>query len=620
MAKIFLSVPILHKPCLPMIYSMYQAILSCPEHKVRVYFNQQDSLISRVRNVHMSVFLNEFPECDYFMSLDSDIEVVNAYPNNNIFTKLIAHDKDFVGGLYAIKKPGVRRCSSITMDGKPPEFDKGLIEMRWLSSGCWCIKRSAIEKMVKAYPELLYQGDDNASGKDIYGLYIPMLYDLKEGDFPSIPLPFRKYLSEDWSFPLDPSTNILCDNFKWKTIKNINIGDILIAFDENPINGNQKRQMVKTKVIDKIIKNLPKIKIVTDDGEIITTAEHQWLIKRSYRLNKIGGRPRCHKNGETIPHPAKSYWERTDRLRTGDYIYYPIDNVHNADIYDPDYIVGYLNGMWDGDGCIYQRNKKWDAKQINLTVCDHEIINRVKDFCKRLGIELNERIRKSSSPKHRDGYALDVKSNKFDKSNRNKFLEIYDGRNKIYEHSSFWAKGYMAGIFDSEGNYDGAAITISQREFPIVVKKIKKYSEQLGYNFFKDDERFRLTGVYNVHNFFIQTCPAISRKMHIDGQSKGIDRLIMPQRKTRIKKVLNLNEKGEMICLVTDSSTFIANGLASHNCERWKAIGGKIHADTSIVLKHIGEHNYTLWDIEVIKTPKPNLPPAGFDLGALKKS
>jgi len=199
MAKIFLSVPILGRPDLKMMYSMYQAILSCKEHQVRVYFNQNDSLISRVRNVHISSFYNDYPDYDYFMSLDSDLEIVNAYPNNNIFNRLIAADKDFVGGLYAIKKPGVRRCSSITWDGKSPEFDSGLKEMRWLSSGCWCIKRSAVEKMVKAYPELTYDGDDNATGKKVYGLYIPFLYDLKEGDFPSIKLPFRKYLSEDWA-------------------------------------------------------------------------------------------------------------------------------------------------------------------------------------------------------------------------------------------------------------------------------------------------------------------------------------------------------------------------------------------------------------------------------------
>jgi len=200
MANIFLSVPILGKPELKMMYSMYQSILSSGKHQVRVYFNENDSLISRVRNVHLSAFYNEFPECDYFMSLDSDLEIVNSYPNNNIFNKLIEHDVDFVGGLYAIKKPGERRSSSITLDGENPDFDSGLVEMAWMSTGCWCVKREVVTKMIEAYPELHYDGDDNASGKKIYGLYIPMLYDIKEGDFPGVKPPFKKYLSEDWSF------------------------------------------------------------------------------------------------------------------------------------------------------------------------------------------------------------------------------------------------------------------------------------------------------------------------------------------------------------------------------------------------------------------------------------
>ena len=201
MSKIFLSMPILGKPCLQSIYSMYQAILTCREHQVRVYFNSNDSLIQRVRNCHISEFLFKYTECDYFMSLDSDIEIMNCYPNNNIFNKLIACNVDFVGGLYALKKQGDRRCSSIGAGGKTPQFDTGLQEMRWLSSGCWCLKRSMIEKMYERYEdELLYDGDDNASGKKVIGLYNCMLYDLKEGDFPDVQLPFRKLLSEDWSF------------------------------------------------------------------------------------------------------------------------------------------------------------------------------------------------------------------------------------------------------------------------------------------------------------------------------------------------------------------------------------------------------------------------------------
>ena len=199
MAQIFLSIPVLDRPELKMLYSTYQSILSCGVHKVRMYFNENDSLISRVRNVHISAFLDEFPECDYFCSLDSDIEIVNTFHTNNIFTKLIANDVDFVGGLYALKQNGTHpQCSSIplspSINRENIPFDSGLIEMRWLSSGCWCLKRSVVEKMVKAYPELTYMGDDNAAGKAIYGLYKPDIFEIESNG-----RVFKKYLSEDWA-------------------------------------------------------------------------------------------------------------------------------------------------------------------------------------------------------------------------------------------------------------------------------------------------------------------------------------------------------------------------------------------------------------------------------------
>jgi len=221
MANIFLSVPILGKPELKMMYSMYQAILSCKDHRVRVYYNENDSLISRVRNVHCSVFLDEYPECSHFMSIDSDLEIVNCFPDNNIFTRLVGHDKDFVGGMYAIKNPKVRRSASIPMNvEKEISFDSGLHEMRWLSSGCWCVKRKVMQELADGYPELTYDGDDNAAGKKVYGVYIPLIYDMHPEDFSEVAKDtvFRKYLSEDWSFiqrwrDLNPEKNkVWCDS------------------------------------------------------------------------------------------------------------------------------------------------------------------------------------------------------------------------------------------------------------------------------------------------------------------------------------------------------------------------------------------------------------------------
>lgn len=201
MSKIFLSVPILERPELHFMYSMYMAVSTSRNHQVIAHYTENDSLISRVRNCHMSEFLFDprFRECSHFMSIDSDLEIVNCFSNNNIFDKLISHDLDFVGGLYAtknIRSDGVIRSSSVPINSsKEIEFNSGLIEMKWLSAGCWCIKRTAVEKMAESYPELLYDGDDIMYGKKIYGFYIPEIVELEENG-----IKFKKMLSEDWSY------------------------------------------------------------------------------------------------------------------------------------------------------------------------------------------------------------------------------------------------------------------------------------------------------------------------------------------------------------------------------------------------------------------------------------
>lgn len=240
MANIFVSIPILGKPELKMMYSLYQSIFTCREHQIRLYFNENDSLISRVRNSHISVFLNEYTDCDYFMSLDSDLEIINCYPTNNIFTKLISHNLEFVGGIYALKKDGPPRSSSIPEDRIDGfKFDSGLREMRWLSTGCWMLKRSAVEKMVKAYPELTYDGDDNMAGKKLHGLYIPFLKEIEhEG------ATIKKYLSEDWSF---------CD--RWKNIGGKIFADTSIVLKHI---GKHAYSMWNVEVVSKKQEEMPK--------------------------------------------------------------------------------------------------------------------------------------------------------------------------------------------------------------------------------------------------------------------------------------------------------------------------------------------------------------------------
>lgn len=195
MKKIFLSIPVADKPELKNLFSLYEAINNCG-CEVKIYATEGDSLISRVRNCHISTFMDDYNyrDFDYFISIDSDLEIINKNPDDNIFKKLISHDVDFVGGLYALKDyKDEPKTSSLSLDGENKiTYNTGLVEMQWLSSGCWCIKKSAIQKMIENYPELIYDGDSTMSGKKVYGLYIPMLKVMENGR--------KKYLSEDWAF------------------------------------------------------------------------------------------------------------------------------------------------------------------------------------------------------------------------------------------------------------------------------------------------------------------------------------------------------------------------------------------------------------------------------------
>ncbi len=198
MAKILVSVPVMDKPEMEMITSLYSAKATCRDHKAYFLFSKGEPLISRARNTHISMFLHQYKDFDYFMSIDSDLEILNCHASNNIFSKLVACNKDFVGGLYALKNPNLRQCSSVADDrNESLAFDSGIKKMKWLSTGCWCLKREVVEKMAKAYPELEYEGDDTMSGKRVNGLYIPFIADIED---PKTGKTFKKYLSEDWAF------------------------------------------------------------------------------------------------------------------------------------------------------------------------------------------------------------------------------------------------------------------------------------------------------------------------------------------------------------------------------------------------------------------------------------
>lgn len=77
---------------------------------------------------------------------------------------------------------------------------------------------------------------------------------------------------------LAPETRVLTEDFKWIPIEQIQEGDKLVGFDEFPKKG--RRRSWKQATVEKT-KRLIKdcVKITTEEGELICSKDHMWLVK-----------------------------------------------------------------------------------------------------------------------------------------------------------------------------------------------------------------------------------------------------------------------------------------------------------------------------------------------------
>lgn len=187
-------------------------------HQIPLAFGTiaNESLVTRARNVLLAYFLNS--DYTHLLFIDADIE----FQVEDIL-KLYAHDKDVVVGAYPKKGVAWNRIrenlASPDLANKPLSdkeiaalgsdyainfkfvdrekgtiaVEKGLIKLHDAGTGFMMIKREAILKMIKAYPELKYNNDVNISNADLkdhfYALFDTMIDPVD-----------KRYLSEDYTF------------------------------------------------------------------------------------------------------------------------------------------------------------------------------------------------------------------------------------------------------------------------------------------------------------------------------------------------------------------------------------------------------------------------------------
>ena len=199
----------------PYFRSTVKLLTFCNQHKIPLAFGTiaNESLVTRARNVLVAYFLQS--NFTKLLFIDADIE----YQVEDVI-KLIYHDKDVVVGAYPKKGVNWQRIKEAVVDQKEQKHDdrqiaafgsdyainfqfvnrdlkqiaieRGLIKLHDAGTGLMMIKRTAIDKMIAAYPELKYNNDLNI-GQDLndmfYALFDTMI-DPRD----------RRYLSEDYTF------------------------------------------------------------------------------------------------------------------------------------------------------------------------------------------------------------------------------------------------------------------------------------------------------------------------------------------------------------------------------------------------------------------------------------
>jgi len=154
-----------------------------------------------------------------------------------------------------------------------------------------------------------------------------------------------------FDFCLAPDTKVLTFDLRWKKIKDIEIGEELVGFDEELRRRGLGRARGSSKFRRSVVENksflkLPCYLVKTERGEFISSADHSWVVRRKLK-----------KGGDAI-----RQWIRTEDLKVGDPIGYVCDPWEE----DVSHDGGYLAGFFDGEGWLSDETVGFGQNEGNL--------------------------------------------------------------------------------------------------------------------------------------------------------------------------------------------------------------------------------------------------------------
>jgi DNA repair photolyase len=345
-------------------------------------------------------------------------------------------------------------------------------------------------------------------------------------------------------------TPILMGNGRTNPLAEVRVGDKIYG----TVKSGYYRRYALTTVLAHWSTVKPAYRVVLEDGtQLVCSGDHRFLTERGWK-HVIGT--------EWVGPLQRPFLTVNNKLMgIGGFAEPPKDT--------PAYRRGYLCGMIRGDGSIrgdrpYPQIGPCEPGQVyafRLALIDAEGLVRTRGYLTDAGIDCREFTFTEESATRRRMMAIRA-------SGRDKVRMIQWLIDWPHDPSPDWCKGFLAGIFDAEGNFNrGGVVRISNTD-PEMIGWTVSSLESFGFAVALDrtsrangmaSVRFR-GGLREAMRFFHTVDPAITRKRSIEGVA------LKSNAKLRVVAIEPLGLDLPMYDITTGTGDFIANGVVSHNC------------------------------------------------------
>lgn len=344
---------------------------------------------------------------------------------------------------------------------------------------------------------------------------------------------------------LHPDTAILMADGRSKPLKDVAIGDTVVGTRRD----GAYRRFTPATVTAKwpTRKRAYRIRL-TDGTEVIASGDHRFLTERGWKYVRpadVGRRP---------------YLTTKDRL-----IGFGSAGAGPAPAETEDYRVGYLCGMVRGDGTMVRREyarrtgSTHMAHRFRLARAGAEAVDRAYAYLSAAGVTLRSSAFAPATASRRAMNAIAP----FKKHDSDLMISIVAWPD---DPSLEWSRGFLAGMFDSEGSWNRGILRISNKH-PKILRALADSLKSHGFGY--AIEPVRDTGVVSIRlrgglperrRFFELVQPAITRKLDVIGTA------VKSFAPLRVESIDDLEETIDMVDISTTTGDFVANGVISHNC------------------------------------------------------